>query len=224
MGGRRIMSAVRRAAYLTLLSAYSASAQTVAVSPSGQVTVSHSGQVTVSHSGEEDLSRSEDISADFAEAVKLAQQGELAALRQQLAMDCCSLPGLANAVFSSSTRATALHWAAASDQRELAELLLSNGASVSATTVGGATPLGLACAAVNLDMVELLVRRHGAGGEPSCGAAALQAAVSFGKKEAVISLLQGGAQVRARVPTKVTATAMLVECRPTRTGASHTRR
>ena len=129
----------------------------------------------------------EDLSAAWAEAVKLGLQGRLEELQRLLALD----GSLASATIS-STGATALHFAGAKDKSEMARLLLSHGASVSAKTTKGATPLAMACSAVALETASVFVE-HGAGGEPSCGAAALHAAVSLSRREVVAALLRGGA-------------------------------
>ena len=121
----------------------------------------------------------EDLSAAWAEAAKLGLQGRLEELQRLLALD----GSLASATIS-STGATALHFAGAKDKSEMARLLLSHGASVSAKTTKGATPLAMACSAVALETAYVLVE-HGAGGEPSCGAAALHAAVSLSRREVV---------------------------------------
>ena len=129
----------------------------------------------------------EDLSAAWAEAAKLGLQGRLEELQRLLALD----GSLASATIS-STGATALHFAGAKDKSEMARLLLSHGASVSSKTTKGATPLAMACSAVALETASVLVE-HGAGGEPSCGAAALHAAVSLSRREVVAALLRGGA-------------------------------
>src|SRR6266853_3111900 len=52
---------------------------------------------------------------------------------------------------------TALHWAAHLDDLETAKLLLRSGANAAATNRYGVTPLSLACANGNTEMVGLLL-------------------------------------------------------------------
>ena len=130
----------------------------------------------------------EDWTGAFIAAVQLGLQGlELDDLRSVLAKD----RALAQRPIS-STGATSLHFAAAKGIVPMMKLLLEFDASVSAKTSSGKTPLALACAAVMLDAAAVLVE-HGAQNEPSCGAAALHAAVHASRVDVVERLLQGGA-------------------------------
>lgn len=139
-------------------------------------------EVTVTPQGGQSFS-----AEDYVAAVQQAVAGELQALRRLLEVDA----SFANASLS-STGATALHFAAARGETAMLELLLEHGAAVAARTTGGASPLSMACGAVQLDTAVLLVQ-HGALGEPSCGAAALHAAVSRDRPDVVLKLLRGGA-------------------------------
>ena len=125
----------------------------------------------------------------YASAVQQGLQGQLEQLRQVLSLDA----SFASAAIS-STGATALHFSSAKGNSGMVALLLSHGASVSATTNGGATALSMACSAVMLDVAVLLID-NGARNEPSCGAASLHAAVSTSRAHVVERLLEGGASV-----------------------------
>mgnify|MGYP002842833464 CR=1 FL=1 len=128
-----------------------------------------------------------DSGADYLSAVQASLSGSgLERLAEVLDAD----RSLAAAAVS-STGATALHFAAARGKVALATLLLSHGAEASAKTSGGATPLSMACASVQLELCALLID-YGAKPEPSCGAAALHAAVSRSNHELVETLLSRG--------------------------------
>ena len=128
-----------------------------------------------------------DSGADYLSAVQASLSGSgLERLAEVLDAD----RSLAAAAVS-STGATALHFAAARGNVALATLLLSHGAEASAKTSGGATPLSMACASVQLELCALLID-YGAKPEPSCGAAALHAAVSRSNHELVETLLSRG--------------------------------
>jgi len=94
---------------------------------------------------------------------------------------------------------TALHWAVQSNDLQLADLLLRNGASASAANKAGATPLLLATQNGNAAMVERLLT---AGADPNVpltktGDTALMMAARTGKADAVKILLDHKAQVNA---------------------------
>jgi uncharacterized protein len=97
---------------------------------------------------------------------------------------------------------TALHWAARHGDRELASLLVTAGASVSAgTRIGRYTPLHVAAKGGHADVVKLLLAAKAEVDAPTTtGATALQFAASAGNLDAVKTLLDGGADVNAREP------------------------
>ena len=84
-------------------------------------------------------------------AVQFGLQGHLQPLRQHLSADSSMV-----STPISSTGATALHFASAKGLLEMVRMLLASGASVSATTAGGATPLAMACSAVELEVAAVL--------------------------------------------------------------------
>jgi ankyrin repeat protein len=92
---------------------------------------------------------------------------------------------------------TALHWAVQSNDLQLADLLLRNGAKASTANQTGATPLLLATQNGNAAMIERLVT---AGADPNVsltktGDTALMIAARSGKSDAVKALLDHGAKI-----------------------------
>ncbi|HYP12522.1 MAG TPA: ankyrin repeat domain-containing protein [Bryobacteraceae bacterium] len=94
---------------------------------------------------------------------------------------------------------SALHWAAETDNLELAKMLREAGADVKAANRYGVTPLYLACTNGNAAMVELLLK---AGAEADSkfaeGETALMIAARTGKLAAVEVLLAHGADVSVK--------------------------
>ena len=97
--------------------------------------------------------------------------------------------------------ATALHWAAHRNNRELADLLLRAGANVDATNDYGVTSLILACLNASAPLIETLLN---AGADPNLalptGETPLMTASRTGSVQAVASLLDQGADVNASEP------------------------
>jgi len=94
---------------------------------------------------------------------------------------------------------TALHWAAHTNDLEMARMLIAAGASVkSATRLEGLTPLALACTNGNAPMVEILLKA-GADANSANGIwTALMMASSSGSVETVKLLLDHGADVNVK--------------------------
>jgi ankyrin repeat protein len=95
---------------------------------------------------------------------------------------------------------TALHWAAETGSIEIAQIVITAGASLSAVTRHGAfTPLHVAARAGRADVVKALLA---AGADPNAktatGATALHQAAGAGNVAAVEALLAKGAQVDAK--------------------------
>ena len=95
---------------------------------------------------------------------------------------------------------TALHWAAKTGNREVAEVLIAAGADVRATTrLGSHMPLHVAAAAGKAGVAEALLEAGApAGAMTSTGAQPLHLAATAGVPETVVSLLDHGAPVDAR--------------------------
>ena len=109
-----------------------------------------------------------------------------------------------------SDGATALHWAAHWDDRELASLLLHAGAKVDSAAAYGVTPLSLAAANASASLVDLLLE---AGANPNAaresGETPLMRAAATGSVAAVRSLLAAGANVDAADPVGAQTPLML---------------
>jgi ankyrin repeat protein len=97
---------------------------------------------------------------------------------------------------------TALHWAAAHDDRDLATLLIRGGASPAAVTrIGRYTPLHIAAKEGHGALVRLLADAHAdVRGLTTTGAAPLHFAAASGSVEAITVLLDRGADVNVREP------------------------
>jgi ankyrin repeat protein len=97
---------------------------------------------------------------------------------------------------------TALHWAAANGDGELAALLLESGAKADAPTrIGSYTPLHVAAKEGHVAVLRALVGAHAnVGAATTTGATALHFAASSGNVEAITILLDHGADVNVREP------------------------
>ena len=95
---------------------------------------------------------------------------------------------------------TALHWAAKTGNREVAEVLIAAGADIRATTrLGSHMPLHVAAATGKAEVAEALLEAGApADAMTSTGAQPLHLAAAAGVPEAVVSLLAHGAPVDAR--------------------------
>ena len=95
---------------------------------------------------------------------------------------------------------TALHWAAKTGNREVAEVLIAAGADIRATTrLGSHMPLHVAAATGKAEVAEALLEAGApADAMISTGAQPLHLAAAAGVPEAVVSLLAHGAPVDAR--------------------------
>jgi uncharacterized protein len=95
-------------------------------------------------------------------------------------------------------RATALHWAAHWDDRQLAEMLIHAGGRVNASDDHGVSPLALACLNASSSMVKLLLD---AGANPNTstvvGETPLMVAAHTGNVDVVRMLLDRGADLSA---------------------------
>lgn len=83
---------------------------------------------------------------------------------------------------------TGLHWAAETDQVEVAEILLDAGADIEAKTSWGATPLDWSATMGSLRVADLLISRGARG-------FTLVAAAALGKLEAVRATIMSGADL-----------------------------
>jgi uncharacterized protein len=95
---------------------------------------------------------------------------------------------------------TALHWAAANGDAALAQMLLSAGANIRATTrLGGITPLLMASQAGHAQVVaSLLAAGASANSATATGATALMLAARSGSTETVTRLIETGADVNVK--------------------------
>lgn len=97
---------------------------------------------------------------------------------------------------------TALHWAARSDDIQMAQLLIAAGANVKAADRYGLTPLTLAATRGSARMIDLLIK---SGADPNAalpeGETPLMTAAHTGNPEAVKVLLAHGADVNAKEKT-----------------------
>jgi len=94
---------------------------------------------------------------------------------------------------------TALLWAAYHGDREVAELLVRAGASVTAANRYGVTPLSLACTNGNAGMIELLLKSGADANAPlPDGETPLMTAARTGRLASVKALLSAGAAVDGR--------------------------
>jgi len=98
---------------------------------------------------------------------------------------------------------TALHWAAYRDDLAMAQLLVTAGASMKATTrVGNMTPLFLAAKNGSAAMIELLLKAGAdANAANTNGTTPLMLAAAAGKADAVKLLIDRGADVNAKDTT-----------------------
>lgn len=119
---------------------------------------------------------------EFLEAVKRGDTSVVADLLR-------SQPKLVR--FAGEYDKTGLHWAAETDQVEVARILLDAGADIEAETSWGATPLGWAAVMGSVRVADLLLSR-GASGVTFVAAAAL------GKLEAVKAMVESGADLSAQ--------------------------
>ena len=123
------------------------------------------------------------------EAVKAADKAAIQALlRERVDVNAAEPDG-----------ATALHWAARTNDLQTAEMLIRAGANVKAANRYGVTPLYLACTSGNAAMIEILLK---AGADPNTalpeGETALMTAARSGNVDAVNALLAHGADINRK--------------------------
>ncbi|PYS48046.1 MAG: hypothetical protein DMG13_26420 [Acidobacteria bacterium] len=123
------------------------------------------------------------------DAVKAADRGAIRTLLQQRVDVNAAEPD----------GATALHWAARTNDLQTAEMLIRAGANVKAANRYGITPLYLACTNGNAAMIEMLLK---AGADPNTalteGETALMTAARTGNAGAVNALLAHGADINRK--------------------------
>jgi ankyrin repeat protein len=122
-----------------------------------------------------------DREREFLDAVK---RGDLSAVAGLLG----SHPGLARCADERSK--TALHWAAETDQVEMARTLLDAGADIEATTSWGASPLAWAATLGGTRVGDLLLARGTSG-------LTLVVASGLGKLDVVRAMVESGASLAA---------------------------
>jgi uncharacterized protein len=133
------------------------------------------------------------VSASSADVADAARAGDLAAVKAMLQSG-----GDVNAAQGDGM--TALHWAASRGDAAMAQMLLSAGANVRATTrLGGITALHLASQGGHASVVAALIA---GGAEPNLatttGATALMLAARAGNTDTVTRLVETGADVNAK--------------------------
>lgn len=119
---------------------------------------------------------------DFLQAVKRGDTSVVAELLR-------SQPTLVR--FAGEHDKTGLHWAAETDQAEIAGILLDAGADIEAETSWGATPLDWAAVIGSGRVADLLLSR-------GASRFTLIAAAALGKLEAVKAMVQSGADLSAQ--------------------------
>jgi ankyrin repeat protein len=139
------------------------------------------------------LAMASPVQAETTELADAAMRGDRAAVRAALARD-------ADVNGAQIDGTTALHWAVEHDDIELADLLIRAGASVTARTREGVTPLQLAAANGSAAIIDRLLK---AGADPNvaltaAGDTPLMMAARTGKTDAIRVLLEAGAGVNAK--------------------------
>jgi uncharacterized protein len=99
--------------------------------------------------------------------------------------------------------ATALHWAAHWDDREIADVLIRAGAKVDVVNDFGVTPLSMAAVNGSAAMIAVLIKAGANANLTSpAGEAPLMTAARTGNTDAVRALLDGRADIRAQDPSR----------------------